>query len=187
MVTSISPGFHQIHGVQLSWVGARRVPLRPVSSRPPLSTGRAPFKASGSAPPIHAPSKVLAAFLPLAFAPRDASCPACASAKSLWASLFGGSGPSPSGLLLVCTAVPCADASAPSDSPSRPQRFVGLSRAACPPSCASCRRSPVCPREDAHAMLSVAGARCPVRAVRLPSGRTGEGRLTCEVCHVHHV
>jgi hypothetical protein len=41
---------------QLGWVGARRVTLRYVSSHPPFSTGRAPFKASGSAPPIHSPS-----------------------------------------------------------------------------------------------------------------------------------
>ena len=33
-----------------SWVGARRGPLRHVSSRPPFSTGRAAFTASGAAP-----------------------------------------------------------------------------------------------------------------------------------------
>src|SRR5215510_3267016 len=35
-----------------SWVGARRVTLRHVSSRPPLSTGRAAFTASGAAPEV---------------------------------------------------------------------------------------------------------------------------------------
>jgi hypothetical protein len=83
MLTSISSGFHRVHGVQLGWVGARRVTLRHVSSRPPFSTGHAPFKASGAAPPIHSPSKVLGAFLPISFAPRDSSCTAFASAKYL--------------------------------------------------------------------------------------------------------
>src|SRR5262252_3954786 len=37
------------------WVGARRVTLQHVSSRPPFSTGRAAFTASGAAPevPLH--------------------------------------------------------------------------------------------------------------------------------------
>ena len=34
------------------WVGARRVTLRHVSSRPPFSTGRAAFTASGAAPEV---------------------------------------------------------------------------------------------------------------------------------------
>src|SRR3954447_17209496 len=42
---SISPTPRNVHRGQLGWVGARRVTLRHVSSRPPFSTGRAPLKA----------------------------------------------------------------------------------------------------------------------------------------------
>ena len=104
-----------------SWVGARRVALPHVSSRPPLRTGLTTCTVSGSAPAGGLRARTKPSF-PLPQPPQGQSLPpwtACAFAASLGAGLSAGAGPAPGVRLPVGTACPPADSSAPAATPLR--------------------------------------------------------------------
>ena len=155
------------------WVGARRVTLRHVSSRPPFSTGRAAFTASGAAPevllhvehgasvsisaastdihpcliPFHQPTLVVQRGHSLRV--RWVLC----SPLTFVLRTSPGSGPSPSVLVLVYVAFPRSDYYAPSDCLLGLGVFVGVSLTYSPPSLTSLAGSPVFVIEDSSGML----------------------------------
>ena len=113
--------------------------------------------------------------------PYDSRWTACAFAEYLWSGLPKGWGPSPSVLILVCTAFPYSDYSAPSDFPGRHPTFIRLSPSyfhrRWHPSwdlpCSPCRTQTRCCRWRV--------ARCPFHALWLPRLPAGYVRLTCGV------
>jgi len=143
-------------GVPFRWVSARRVAVRYVSSRAPLSPVRATCTAPGAAPLVglHGPPGSVCAHGSSSTGPSPLPAGACAC--DLCSRLSPGEGPSPSVLVLVSVAVPRADSSAPSDSSSGPWRFGGGSLPSCPLACTSRRKAPVFPREDANKTREVA-------------------------------
>ena len=142
-----------------------------VSSSPPLRTGLATLTAPGSAPLSTLHGMTMKRRCPLL---QFHAVPPVDSLRVHWGlgcPLLTGSGPSPSGLLLVCTAGPCADSSAPADAPLR-QRAV-VRRCPLPPSpllLASLEEPPVFRLADSHRTLEVACASPgPVPSLWLPS------------------
>ena len=143
-----------------------------VSSSPPLRTGLATLTAPGSAPLSTLHGMTMKRRCPLLPVPRGPHpWTACACTGDLGCPLLTGSGPSPSGLLLRCTAGPCADSSAPADAPLR-QRAV-VRRCPLPPSpllLASLEEPPVFRLADSHRTLEVAcPSPGPVPSLWLPS------------------
>jgi len=145
-------------GVPFRWVSARRVAVRYVSSRAPLSPVRATCTAPGAAPLVglHGPPGSVCAHGSSSTGPSPWTAGACAG--DLWSHLSPGEGPSPSVLVLVSVAVPRADSSAPSDSPRGPRAVVRrCPRTPSPLLLASRGESPVCTGQAAHERREVAG------------------------------
>lgn len=177
--------------------------MRHVSSRPPLSTGRAAFTASGAAPEVllhvaHGASVSIAVacidvhlcLIPLHQPPlalwrrnslrvRWVLC----SPPTFVLRTSPGEGPSPAVLVLVCVAFPRADSYAPSDSSERHWHCIRLS-----PSSFHLPSHPSCGLPGSHRRTHMRCCRgrvphCPIRSLRLPRLFAGENQVDLQRPH----
>jgi hypothetical protein len=162
-----------------SWVGARRVAVQHVSSRPPLRTGLTAFTVSGSTPSVHLHSKTMKR--PFALLQLHRAFPVL-SARMRWGPLL----PSSHRLGAFAIRPHPGVRGFPTFRLLRPIRHLsgtsalrlGSSPSSCPLAFAFLGRRPVFSMEDSNGTMEVVCCSpCPIRALRLPrlgtEGRTG--------------